>query len=85
MVLCLGLLLLGTCKLIWKEVPLHIQDLWVVLRRATYDTDDAYGVGLEDLDRVSELSVAPLLTFGTNHSHLLHDPSRILYLLYPGT
>ena len=49
------------------KVPLNIQDLWVVPKGATGDTDigDAYGVGLEDgdkdsddedLDRVSEVA-----------------------------
>ena len=38
------------------EVSLDIQDLWVVPKRATRDTDieDAYGVGLEDEDENSE-------------------------------
>ena len=33
-----------------EEVPLNIQDLWVVPKRATHDADigDVYGVGLEE-------------------------------------
>ena len=48
------------------EVPLNIQDLWVVPIRATRDTniEDVYGVGLEDevedseedLDRVAKVA-----------------------------
>ena len=38
------------------EVPLNIQDLWVVPKRATRDADigDVYGVGLEDEDEDSD-------------------------------
>ena len=61
MVVCLGLLLSRICKFFWKraakaEVSLDIQDLWVVPKRATRDTDieDVYGVGLEDEDEKSE-------------------------------
>ena len=38
------------------EVPLNIQDLWVVSRRAICDTDieDVYGIGLEVEDEDSE-------------------------------
>ena len=39
-----------------EEVPLNIQDLWVVPKRATRDADigDVYGVGLEDEDEDSD-------------------------------
>ena len=62
MVVCLGLPLSRSCKFLSleegaeAEVALDIQDLWVVPKRATRDTDieDVYGVDLEDEDENSE-------------------------------
>ena len=59
-----------------EDVPLNIQDLWVVPKRATHDANigDVYGVGLEDededsddedLNQAGDLLVACLLTFIT--------------------
>ena len=56
-----GLLFSKIRKSLWKmgaeaKVSLDIQDLWVVPKQATPDTDmeDVYGVGLEDEDKNSE-------------------------------
>ena len=70
-----------------EEVPLNIQDLWVVPKRVTHDTNigDVYGVGLERTRIVTmriwtsqvKLPLAPLLTFIT------HQPSPLPPLTVP--
>ena len=61
------------------EVHLNIQDLWVVLKRATHHADigDAYGVGLEgeDEDRGDEGLEQPGEVASSSSSDLCNPPT----------
>ena len=63
------------------EVPLDIQDLWVVPKRATRDADigDAYGVGLqdEDEDTDDEDSDQPGEVASSSSSNLPNPPAVV--------
>ena len=64
-----------------SEVPLDIQDLWVVLKRAIRDTDTGvvYGVGWEDEDedRDVEDSDQPAEVASSSSSHFPNTPSVV--------
>ena len=64
-----------------SEVPLDIQDLWVVPKSATRDADigAVYGVGLEDKDEDTDVedSDQPAKVANSSSSHLSNPPTVV--------